>query len=115
MALTLRKVSLLDAQSLEIQAAYMMPIENFSSYVLGTGTTELTGAEEKAAWKNAREVDSYEIGPGESANVIVVLDNGAQETGTARALRIDYEQNNRQWAAESTMTLTLADEICHAG
>lgn len=111
-ALTINKVSLVEAANLEIRAAYVMPMAGSSSFVLATGSTEPTDPDEQAAWQSAVDVESYEIAPGEHANIVLALDNGDEESGTSRALRIDYEQDNAPFFAESTMTLTLADESC---
>lgn len=110
--LVLKSVSLVDADNLKIYSAHIMPIQGSSPYVLGTGSTEPEEPEARAAWREAKDVESYKIEPGDSVNVVVALDNGAQPSGTARALRIDYGQGAVMFFTETNMTLTLVDDSC---
>lgn len=110
--LVLKSVSLVDAENLKIYSAHVMPIQGSSPYVIGVGSTEPEEPEARAAWREAKDVESYKIEPGDSVNVVVALDNGAQPSGTARALRIDYGQGAVTFFTETNMTLTLVDDSC---
>ncbi|WP_354179048.1 hypothetical protein [Arthrobacter sp. UYP6] len=110
--LTIREVSLIDANNLELVASYLMPIDGIKSYVVGTGTTEPDEPDAKAAWKSMMRVGSTGLAAGQSANIVVTVDNGDSETGTSRALRIVYEHHNHTYVAISVNTLILADTRC---
>lgn len=111
-ALIITKVTLVEAESLEIRSAHIMPIAGLSPYVLGTGSTEPEEPEARTAWKSAKEVEAYKIDAGDSVNVIVALDNGDSASGTSRALRIDYKHGGDSFFVETNMSLSLADESC---
>lgn len=110
--LTLKAVSLVEAENLEIKSASIMPMEGDFPYVLGTGSTEPEDPAAKAAWQQAQSVEAYEVEPGDSVNVIVALDNGDPDTGTTRALRIDYKQGDDHFFVETNMKISLADDSC---
>lgn len=110
--LIFKAVSLVEAENLEIESASIMPIEGDFPYVLGTGSTEPDDPVAQAAWQQAQSVEAYEIEPGHAVNVIVALDKADPNTGTTRALRIDYKQGDDHFFVETNMKISLADDAC---
>ncbi len=110
--LTIRDVKLVDASNLTLEGTFMFPLDGADSYALGGGSTEPQDAEGIEGWKNARELEGFELQPGALANIVVAVDNPGPEDGTARALEVSYREGLRRFTAETTMTLTLTDGRC---
>ena len=107
-ALTLTDVSLIGAENLNLRAAYVLPISDQTSYILGTGTSEPEQEEAIAAWDSMTAAESFNLAAGSSANIVVVLDTGQAQEGTSRGLRIVYEQNSTEFASNASSAMTVA-------
>lgn len=110
--LTITGAVLVDADSLEIRDAYVMPIDETHSFVIGAGSTDQTEPEAIAAWDSAQKLEDYELRAGQQVNIVLAVDNGSAESGTSRAVRFTYEHGPEQFTAETNMTLELRDDRC---
>lgn len=110
--LTITGAVLVEGESLEIRDAYVMPVDETHSFVIGTGSTDPTEPEAMAAWDSARKLDDDKLRAGQQVNIVLVIDNGAADVGTTRAVRFTYEQGPEQFTADTNMMLELTDNQC---
>jgi hypothetical protein len=110
--LVIEGLDLVDAEDLSLEGGHILPLNESRTFVLGAGSTEPSEPDAAAAWEYAEEPGAFELAPGDSANVIVAIDNASARSGTAKAIRVTYSENESDYSADTNTTITLADGSC---
>ncbi|KRF04307.1 hypothetical protein ASH00_14475 [Arthrobacter sp. Soil782] len=115
--LTITGVELVDPVGLTIEDSYGMVIDEVSDRdsqaVLGSTTTEYDHPLHVAAWERRTKLGELDLGPGESANIVLTLSLPGDTDGSAQAMRVSYTDGFRTFTADTSMRLVLTHkEAC---
>lgn len=122
-SVTIQGVSLVDAEGLEIEAAYLLPItsEGNSHTLMGNGWSMPPSFDEpglavfKDAWRQREEIVGAEIPPGESRELFVGLRPTTVDGSKVKAIEVSYSDGNGRsykGATSTEVNVLVGGEAC---